>query len=922
MNIFNKVSLQSMLKNKTRTIVTIIGIMLSTALICSVTTSFATIRQYAINYYEFIEGKWHGMEENVSGEVYDIIENSDIIKDKCILSYIGYADVGSSNDFKPYLYISGFDEDEKGIAPIHITSGRLPQNKNEILLPDHLYENGNVNYKTGDVITLNIGDRKLKKEIPADLMTNNSVLSDFNIDEADLDFILRQDSPLIASEDDDGKVLTAEYIDVRETHEYTVVGIYERPEFEEYFSPGYTALTVPDEYTENTQFTIFYRMNRIDDIYSFLKDNNLESRVHTNLLMFKGISRYETFYGVVYGLISIVIGLIMFGSIMLIYNAFSISVSERTKQFGLLSSIGATKKQLKKMVRYEAVALSAIGIPLGILLGIAGMWVTFLAIGSRFTFFIGNRYNVPMRVCISPTAIAAACIIAFVTIIISAWIPSRRATRISAVEAIRQNSDIKQKKNIRTPKIIYKIFGLPGMLAHKYFKRSKKKYRATIISLFMSIVLFISAYSFTVYLVSAINDTYSTYGMDYIYSMYDTDEKHEEKYYNDLLDKIRSTEYITDAAFTFQDYCFVYVKESDIREESNNDSVFFLYDEMNSFPTVEGCKSMYSCLYFIDDEHFKELLKKYGLSEKEFMDSESPLGIAFDNILSFDRETGRTIRKKAFNKDDFHLNIKKVNEIDGYYFSYVNEDGKAVFNSINELNSKEVPLEESFKDIDIHIGKVIDERPFFISDNETILIYPYSNIEYVLGQETVYNSTKYKYSINSSDIKGGYEKLKTLFKNEGLSKNSFINYAEGVESNRSVVIIIKVFAYGFIILISLIAAANVFNTITTNINLRRRDFAMLKSVGMTDKAMRKMLNFECILYGTKALIYGLPVSAGVTYLIYCSIRQGIDTNFFIPWEAVGIAVLSVFIVVFATMMFSMSKIKNDNPIDALKNENL
>ena len=123
-------------------------------------------------------------------------------------------------------------------------------------------------------------------------------------------------------------------------------------------------------------------------------------------------------------------------------------------------------------------------------------------------------------------------------------------------------------------------------------------------------------------------------------------------------------------------------------------------------------------------------------------------------------------------------------------------------------------------------------------------------------------------------------------------------------------------------LISLIAAANVFNTITTNINLRRREFAMLKSVGMTAKGMNKMMNFECIMYGTKALIYGLPVSAGVTFLIYRAINEGIDTDFFIPWRAVIIAVLSVFIVVFSTMMYSMSKIKKDNPIDALKNENI
>jgi putative ABC transport system permease protein len=161
-----------------------------------------------------------------------------------------------------------------------------------------------------------------------------------------------------------------------------------------------------------------------------------------------------------------------------------------------------------------------------------------------------------------------------------------------------------------------------------------------------------------------------------------------------------------------------------------------------------------------------------------------------------------------------------------------------------------------------------------------------------------------------------------MFKENDKYVGDLYNYAEFAETSRSIIVIVKVFAYGFIVLISLIAAANVFNTITTNINLRRREFAMLKSVGMTAKGMKKMLNFECILYGTKALLYGLPVSAIVTYLIYCSIRRGIDTYFSIPWGAVGIAVLSVFLVVFSTMMYSMSKIKKDNPIDALKNENL
>jgi putative ABC transport system permease protein len=159
MNIFNKVTLQSLKKNRTRTFVTIIGIMLSTALICAVTTSFASVRQYAISYFEYTEGKWHGIEKNIDNNSFKKIDEADEVKDKAVLSYIGYADIGSTNSYKPYLYISGFHEDEQGIAPIHIISGCMPQNSGEIMLPDHLADNGEVHYNEGDVLKLEIGDR-------------------------------------------------------------------------------------------------------------------------------------------------------------------------------------------------------------------------------------------------------------------------------------------------------------------------------------------------------------------------------------------------------------------------------------------------------------------------------------------------------------------------------------------------------------------------------------------------------------------------------------------------------------------------------------------------------------------------------------------------------------------------------------------
>ena len=134
--------------------------------------------------------------------------------------------------------------------------------------------------------------------------------------------------------------------------------------------------------------------------------------------------------------------------------------------------------------------------------------------------------------------------------------------------------------------------------------------------------------------------------------------------------------------------------------------------------------------------------------------------------------------------------------------------------------------------------------------------------------------------------------------------------------------IVNIFAYGFIILISLIAATNVFNTISTSISLRRREFAMLRSVGMTEKGINKMMNYECILYGAKALLLGLPTSCLISFILYKIVSKGMMISFKLPWLAMGIATLSVFLVVFATMIYAMHKIKKENPIDALKNENI
>ena len=133
--------------------------------------------------------------------------------------------------------------------------------------------------------------------------------------------------------------------------------------------------------------------------------------------------------------------------------------------------------------------------------------------------------------------------------------------------------------------------------------------------------------------------------------------------------------------------------------------------------------------------------------------------------------------------------------------------------------------------------------------------------------------------------------------------------------------VVNVFTSVFAAMISLIAVANVFNTISTNIRLRRRELAMLRSVGMPDRDFRKMMNFECAFYGVRTLLLGLPAAGVLSWLIYRGfVLGGADMNFIFPWRSMTISVLGVFFVVFITMLYAVSKIKKENIIDALRDD--
>ena len=908
MNVFNKVTLESLKKNRTRTIVTIIGIMLSAAMICASTTLVSSMQNFVLRCEIYRSGDWHGAVYDAAYKDYEDIRDSGKVSSAAYAQVLGYAKIGSANEYKPYLYVLGGDAASGYFEtmPVHLILGTLPKDPTEIILPEHLTSNGKVNYTLGDTVTLEVGDRMLDGKR------------------------LGQDTPIYAYDSETHtEVMSGEGLENTEPRTYTVVGIYERPTFEDYSAPGYTALTAADtKSADQSPIHCYFKLHKPAGVYDFMKEMGYTQEYryayNTKVLLYSGTAPFDSFLTAFYSLAAIIIALIVFGSVSLIYNAFSISVSERTRQFGLLSSVGATRKQLRRMVLFEALAVSIVGIPLGILVGIGGIGITLLLIGDKFFSIV--RVDIPMRLCVSWQAVVIAAVIALVTVLISAWIPSKRATRVSAVEAIRQSMDIKVSgRPVRTSKLSYKLFGLPGVLAGKHYKRNRKKYRTTVVSLFMSIVLFVSAAAFTDYMMESAEGELASDQFDLIYAA--ESDASAAMMPDALLELLFSEQNVTGGTYTKKQFL-----QGDISREyvtamfADRFSNFGMESEDRA-PKELGISGY---LYFVADAEFNRLLEKYDLKEADYYDRDNPLGIALDRNIELDRRLEKYVTLDTLKGDVCVIEGLYYVEIDGYYRkdSRIDENGNKVVlyqNRDNESDIIELPYEESFAKYTLRSEKTIEEAPFFVSRSTPVainMIYPYSMLESVVPEAALNQFRNTEYFLTSSNHTASFENLATVLTENGLSSRQLFDYAANAETNRNVVTIIRVFAYGFIVLISLIAAANVFNTISTNISLRRREFAMLKSVGMTQKGFRRMMNYECLLYGSKALLLGLPVSCGITYLIYRAVTTAYETSFHLPWAAIGIAVLSVFLVVFATMMYSMSKVKKDNPIDALKNENL
>lgn len=707
MNIFNKVALQGLIKSRTRTLVTIIGVTLSTALITAVLTFAVSLQAYMIDGAIKKYGGWHVSFPSADASFMKKQAADGRVADVVAFENIGYAMLeGGKNPDKPYLFLAGFNDKTFDKLPIELISGRLPENSSEILIPSHVSSNGNVDIPEGTRLTLAVGKRQAGKKV------------------------LGQHKPFRKKK---------EKLTAVEEKTYIVVGTYQRPAFEEFSAPGYTVITVASGGDAKKSLNIFAELNNPYQLHDYVSGatGGRGYLLNDNVLRFMGLSGDQTFNALLYSTGAILAVLIMLGSVFLIYNSFHISLNERMHQFGILMSIGATEKQLRNSVLFEGLCISVAGIPLGILIGIPSIKFVLSLVAKNFANMMYS--DVPLTLHVSGPALIASVLFSVITILISAYIPAKKAVRTPIMECIRQTNEIKvESKDIKTSKFTEYICGLEGVLALKNFRRNRRRYRSIILSLTLSVVLFVSASAFR------------------------TD-----------LNKITEQSVV----------------------EMDGDIVFY-----SKAVEKEKLMQLYDKLKNVD-----------GVTKSDYQGDLTNTGKA----RAFDSNPGMT------------------------FWS-------------------EKPAQTTEK-----MEKVIE----------------------------------------GMGISSGYI-LRNIYKTQ--------------EENRNILFIINLFTGVFIAMISLIAIANVFNTISTNIKLRRKELAMLRSIGMSDHDFNKMMRFECMLYGLRTLLLGLPIAGIVSWLIYWGLGE--DFGFIFPWDSLGISILGVFFAIFITMLYAVSKIKKENIIDALRDD--
>ena len=869
MNLYTSLTLRYLKENKKRTIVTIIGIILSTSLICGIGNIFESFMDYQIRETINRKGAFHATFHDIKKEDVDKITKSAGISKSSISDNLGYSKL--SNEKKNLVQVKAFDKEGFEGYQIKLKEGRFPTNSNEIVLSERAMPL--IDKKVGDSINLNIGKRvdKNQKEIEIPIVHDNETIVDGKSKNFKIVGVMNK-----LDDDLDNDVVSGiTYLDIKEKTKGDKVNVAicanEPSEIYE----------IAPAISKNLGLKVASNDDSDDMIYN--NDNgvayeNLSFNEH--LLRLKGASAYANINRSINAAMFVVTTLVVVCTVATIYNAFSISINDRKKQFGILNSIGATKSQIMKIVFIEAIVVSVIGIPLGLITGTFAIDLIFKLIKYMFSSSVIAQLN--LRVVYNPYVIILSALIVLLTILVSAILPALNAAKTPPLEAIKNSSSLKLGK-VKDSKLVRLLFKTEGVLAYKNLRRNKKKFRITLFSLIISVVIFISFSGFVELFIKA-NEA-SVGQVNYDVRLWKGGILEGDKIIDDL-NKVNGIKKIS----VRNDYGVAFdVKESNINKDYK-DLIDKTFSKKNkNGETVYDFNYEQNTFQFTDDKDIDNLKLINGSFDKETAIKEN--GIILRNKSSYS-EPGK--------KYDVSLTNYKVGDtINAYKFSRDENDKQK-----NEL----IKL------------KVLATTDDLLPGNK---MSTYMGIDFItyneVGSKLGYDINSGNIYINSDKSKDTRDALKKIGEKYGYNVHDEVDNALEMEQS---IIAIKIFVYGFVLVISLVSITNIVNTISTNINLRKREFAIIKSIGVTPQGFNKMIYLESLLYGVLALVYGVPIGLLIDVIMNKIMGNVVQLGMILPWNAVLVSIVGVFVITFIASYIPMRKINKENIIENIRQESI
>lgn len=879
MKLLNKLTLKNLRLNKVRTIVTIVGIMLSAALITVVSGMALSGRQTMIDGQMVYGGNYDVVFDITNNAKIDEIRHNRNVESAYYRERLGYAEATNADDEYCAYTVLGLSKDAYGnLFKINLEDGKFPTNSSEAVVTRAFKTQDGKEVKVGDKITLDVG-------------------------------ILTNKDGEVFTEDRAGELFPKEFKECniidKSKKTYTVTGIIEKPQTGEIYNPSYLSVvyTASDEkapaeavrtknmnklyvlytpqsesrYLENTDEILGYSEDEdwSQDIYSDPDNDAGIQAVDYNspLLSMKGYGSSDATNTVIFSLAVIIIIIVMLASVFVIRNSFAISITEKTSMYGMLASVGATKRQIRRNVIFEGFILGLIGIPLGILLGLGINAILITILNS----VLGDMLNDAKFVFVTPTIpIICAIVLSAVTIFCSSFFIALRASRIPPLVAIRGNKDIKVKNNkpYRTSKLTKKLFGVGGEIASKSLKRSRKKYRTTVISIVVSVAMFIAVSAFMDYGMTYTEHYYGN--TDYSYMVTGIDANQAE-----TIEKMPEIENYLTVGLQYGHVS----ADVPVNECGEN----FLYDD------ADGTKSFGAEFLEFEHDTFVQICRELELDYNKVKGGV----LVYSKVTPYDMEnmegTGKPM--KLFGKTaPTKLTV------------YGNDDNG------NERITGKLKVSSVF-------DKIPESIEYVTGDGTTLGGSLIIGEQGVISPQIGEHGCDITLYANTSDHTSLTNRIESM---EGADDSIYIyDYEEIVRQFNAIMLIVGIFVYGFIGVISLIGLTNIFNTISTNMQLRSKEFASLKSIGMTKKEFNRMIRLESLMYGIKSLLIGIPLGIAGVFAIFSAFSNGnVPMSFVFPWKAILISIAVVFVAVWLIMKYSISKVNKQNIIETIRNDNI